>query len=466
MVCPVHGWAAGIGLQLALAADFAVVAAAARLWEPYSERGFTPDSGATWLLPRLVGVVRARELLLLGQPVSGAEAAEWGIVHRAVPGDASTRRRAPSSPSWPRRRRWPSGSPSGCCTPARPRLARAPAERGLRHGAVVAQRGLPRGARGLPREAAAGIQGPMTRARAPFPPHTLAVGARSRRPRSWRQCGTGCAPAARGVAPGRLGGGGQSARSAPEPTTRRGTRCSARSGLVAPTWPGVRRARSSPATARPTEAELAPFNLGGSTRWGSTWPRRRSSPTAPRSSDGVSCRPSCATRRSGASCSASPAPAPTWRRWPPGPSATATSGWSRGQKVWTTWAHLADFGVLLARTDPDVPKRRGITYFLSTSTSPGSRCGRCANHRGDRLQRGVPRRGAGPRRPAGRRRRRRVDRWPTPPCRANGRWCRARDRAGWTASAARARSSLVRLAAAQRGGRTPGGCNDPVAGTR
>ncbi len=35
-----------------------------------------------------------------------------------------------------------------------------------------------------------------------------------------------------------------------------------------------------------------------------------------------------------------------------------------GQKVWTTWAHLADFGVCLARTDPDVPKRRGITYFL------------------------------------------------------------------------------------------------------
>jgi alkylation response protein AidB-like acyl-CoA dehydrogenase len=35
-----------------------------------------------------------------------------------------------------------------------------------------------------------------------------------------------------------------------------------------------------------------------------------------------------------------------------------------GQKVWSTWAHLADFGVLLARTDPEVPKRKGITYFL------------------------------------------------------------------------------------------------------
>jgi alkylation response protein AidB-like acyl-CoA dehydrogenase len=42
-----------------------------------------------------------------------------------------------------------------------------------------------------------------------------------------------------------------------------------------------------------------------------------------------------------------------------------------GQKVWTTWAHLADFAVLLARTDPDVPKRSGITYFLIDMRQPG-----------------------------------------------------------------------------------------------
>ncbi|HEX4226249.1 MAG TPA: acyl-CoA dehydrogenase family protein [Pseudonocardiaceae bacterium] len=42
-----------------------------------------------------------------------------------------------------------------------------------------------------------------------------------------------------------------------------------------------------------------------------------------------------------------------------------------GQKVWTTWAHLADFAVLLARTDPDVPKRAGITYFLIDLHQPG-----------------------------------------------------------------------------------------------
>jgi alkylation response protein AidB-like acyl-CoA dehydrogenase len=47
-------------------------------------------------------------------------------------------------------------------------------------------------------------------------------------------------------------------------------------------------------------------------------------------------------------------------------------GWRvTGQKVWTTWAHLADYGVLLARTDPGVPKRRGITYFLVDMRQPG-----------------------------------------------------------------------------------------------
>ncbi len=85
VVCKVRGWAAGIGFQLALAADVTIAADDARFWEPFAERGFTPDSGATWLLPRRVGDVRARELLLLGRALSGAEAAEWGAITRAVP---------------------------------------------------------------------------------------------------------------------------------------------------------------------------------------------------------------------------------------------------------------------------------------------------------------------------------------------------------------------------------------------
>jgi alkylation response protein AidB-like acyl-CoA dehydrogenase len=47
-------------------------------------------------------------------------------------------------------------------------------------------------------------------------------------------------------------------------------------------------------------------------------------------------------------------------------------GWVvTGQKVWTTWAHLSDFAVLLARTDSDAPKREGLTYFLLDLRQPG-----------------------------------------------------------------------------------------------
>jgi 2-(1,2-epoxy-1,2-dihydrophenyl)acetyl-CoA isomerase len=87
VVCRVQGWAAGIGFHLALAADFTVAAADARFWEPFAQRGFTPDSAGTWLLPRLCGVVRARELLLLGRELDGREAREWGLVHGVAEAD-------------------------------------------------------------------------------------------------------------------------------------------------------------------------------------------------------------------------------------------------------------------------------------------------------------------------------------------------------------------------------------------
>jgi 2-(1,2-epoxy-1,2-dihydrophenyl)acetyl-CoA isomerase len=88
VVCAVRGWAAGIGLHLVLASDFALVDEAASLWEPYAQRGFTPDTGGTWLLPRRIGEVKAREMLALGEAVSGLEAADMGMVHRAVAADA------------------------------------------------------------------------------------------------------------------------------------------------------------------------------------------------------------------------------------------------------------------------------------------------------------------------------------------------------------------------------------------
>ncbi|MGA8545971.1 MAG: enoyl-CoA hydratase-related protein [Mycobacterium sp.] len=84
VVCSVRGFAVGLGCNLALAADFTVAATDAVFWEPFVARGFNPDSGASWLLPRLIGLTRAKQMLLLGDKVSGTDAADWGLIHRAV----------------------------------------------------------------------------------------------------------------------------------------------------------------------------------------------------------------------------------------------------------------------------------------------------------------------------------------------------------------------------------------------
>ena len=86
IVCTARGWIVGLGLSLVLASDFALVADDARLWAPFTTFAFTPDSGASWLVPRLAGVARAKDMLMLGTKVSGTEAAEWGLVHGAAAG--------------------------------------------------------------------------------------------------------------------------------------------------------------------------------------------------------------------------------------------------------------------------------------------------------------------------------------------------------------------------------------------
>ena len=85
IVCTARGWVIGLGLDLALASDFTLVADDARLWAPFTTFGFTPDSGASWLLPRLAGVARAKDMLMLGTKVAGSDAAAWGLVHGSVP---------------------------------------------------------------------------------------------------------------------------------------------------------------------------------------------------------------------------------------------------------------------------------------------------------------------------------------------------------------------------------------------
>jgi 2-(1,2-epoxy-1,2-dihydrophenyl)acetyl-CoA isomerase len=87
VVCAVHGSAAGAGASVALACDITLAAENAKFAQAFIRIGLIPDSGATWFLPRLVGPARARALAMLGEPITGAEAAAMGLIHRAVPED-------------------------------------------------------------------------------------------------------------------------------------------------------------------------------------------------------------------------------------------------------------------------------------------------------------------------------------------------------------------------------------------
>jgi alkylation response protein AidB-like acyl-CoA dehydrogenase len=144
------------------------------------------------------------------------------------------------------------------------------------------------------------------------------------------------------------------------------------SGLVAPTWPEAYGGLDvTPAVARAVEAELAPYNLGRLNplglnlaapalfAHGTEDQRRRFLPPIVRNEE-VWCQ--LFSEPGAGSDLASLAT----RAERDGDNWVLT-----GQKVWTTWAHLADFGVCLARTDADVPKRRGITYFLVDMHVPG-----------------------------------------------------------------------------------------------
>ncbi|MBJ7346990.1 MAG: enoyl-CoA hydratase/isomerase family protein [Thermoleophilaceae bacterium] len=87
VIAMVNGAAMGAGLDMALMCDMRIAAADAKLGEAYVNVGIVAGDGGAWLLPRLVGPARALELLLTGQVISGTQAADWGMVNRAVEAD-------------------------------------------------------------------------------------------------------------------------------------------------------------------------------------------------------------------------------------------------------------------------------------------------------------------------------------------------------------------------------------------
>ena len=84
VICGVNGVAAGAGANIALACDIVIAARSASFIQPFCNIGLVPDSGGTYVLPRLVGPARAAGLAMLGEKLSADKAADWGLIWQAV----------------------------------------------------------------------------------------------------------------------------------------------------------------------------------------------------------------------------------------------------------------------------------------------------------------------------------------------------------------------------------------------
>jgi 2-(1,2-epoxy-1,2-dihydrophenyl)acetyl-CoA isomerase len=87
VICAVNGVAAGAGANIALAADIVIAAKSAKFIWSFSSIGLVPDSGGSWVLPRLLGQARALGLAMTGDPLPAETALSWGLIWSAVEGD-------------------------------------------------------------------------------------------------------------------------------------------------------------------------------------------------------------------------------------------------------------------------------------------------------------------------------------------------------------------------------------------
>jgi len=84
VICAVNGVAAGAGANVAFACDIVLAGKSAKFIQSFAKIGLIPDSGGTWLLPRLAGRARARGLALLAEPISAGQAEAWGLIWRTL----------------------------------------------------------------------------------------------------------------------------------------------------------------------------------------------------------------------------------------------------------------------------------------------------------------------------------------------------------------------------------------------
>ena len=87
VVCAVNGVAAGAGVNLALACDLVIAKKSASFIQSFARLGLIPDTGGTYLLPRLVGTARAMGLALLGDKLTAEQAADWGMIWKCYEDD-------------------------------------------------------------------------------------------------------------------------------------------------------------------------------------------------------------------------------------------------------------------------------------------------------------------------------------------------------------------------------------------
>jgi 2-(1,2-epoxy-1,2-dihydrophenyl)acetyl-CoA isomerase len=87
VVCAVNGVAAGAGANIALSCDIVIAAKSAKFIQAFSKIGLVPDSGGTWWLTRHLGEARAKALALTAHPLPADQAAEWGLIWKAVDDD-------------------------------------------------------------------------------------------------------------------------------------------------------------------------------------------------------------------------------------------------------------------------------------------------------------------------------------------------------------------------------------------
>ena len=84
VIAVINGAAAGIGMSLALVADMTLASDKASFLMAYTAAGLSPDGGSTYLLPKVIGIKRAKEMMLTNRKLSAQEALDWGVINKVV----------------------------------------------------------------------------------------------------------------------------------------------------------------------------------------------------------------------------------------------------------------------------------------------------------------------------------------------------------------------------------------------